>query len=260
MSTSFLRTTMRAASSSLGMFLPETPTRLFAGSDAFSVVMIGRLLDITPGALEAFIAREGPITLGVFPLPDTTLGWNFSFDPSDPEVFLTITLADGSQVFGESRLFTAADVGKVHRMVGVCSVADSDVRCYTNGRLDTGIVGAATSYLPAPAPDTYGVLGVHLAGSPTHGIRSWEVCDIAVLDRALTAGEVLDLDELIRSTGRLPTVEQWIEHYRAERLVNHKFVIDAGGRSAGRGWPTADEGPVLGSVLIEPGVWGGSGT
>lgn len=259
MSTSFLRTTMRAQSSALGFFLPETPTRLYPGSDAFAVVMVGRLLSIEPGSEDVFIAREGPVTLGVFPLPDTTLGWAFHYDPPSAVAYLAITLNDGSQVVGVSRVFTARDVGKVHRVVGVCDVANSEVRCYVDGQ-PGGTIGVATSFLPSVAPDTYGVLGVLTGGSPANGVQSWEVCDLAVIDSALDADEVADLDVLIQSTGQLPPY-QWMEHYRAEQLCGHRLVIDAGGRSAGRGWPTiSGSSPVLGSVLIDPvNTWGGSG-
>jgi hypothetical protein len=255
MSTQFLRTTVRAASASTGMFVPETPTRLYPGDDEFSVVVVGRLLSIIAVVTDVFIAREGPVTVGP---PDTTLGWNFSYDPTVPEVFLTITLADGSQVFGQSRLFVAADVGKVHRLVGVCDVPNTDVSCYTNGRIGSGTVGAAASFLPSVAPDAYGVLGLQ---SATLGVRAWDVCDIAVIDRAFTAREVADLDELILATGGIPpSFAQWNELYQAERLVGHPLVWDVGGLSAGRGWLAEETAPVLSSVLIEPGTWGGSGT
>lgn len=238
------------------MFLPETPTRLFPGADEFSVVMVGKLVSITfIGDADVFIARWGPLV--PLPAPALSEGWYFAYAP--PDAFLITTLADGSLGFGLHRSFTALDLNKVHRLVAVSSVEANAISCYTNGRIGE-YVGTSPSFLPAATPDAYGVLGMTVTGGGgilDAGVLTWEVCDIAVIDRAFTAREVADLDELITATGHLPEYA-WVEHYQAERLCGHPMVWDAGGQNAGRGWLAVEEAPILGSVLIEPASWGGT--
>jgi hypothetical protein len=255
MSTSFLRTTARGADATTGLFAPETPTRLFPGADEMSVVAVVKLLSAAiVGDIELLAGRSGPNVGPVY-----SGGWQLGFDRNYPEAYLGVVNTAGAYVFGECRPFTALDVDKVHRIVGTGSVADGFVRAYLNGQI--GISAAQVGFLPSAAPSAYGVLGGVVTTGPDGALRNMELIDLAVVDRAFTAAEVAQLDDLILATGGIPaSFADWNELYRAERLVGHKGVWDAGGRSAGRGWLAVGNEPELSSILITPDVWGGSGT
>lgn len=261
-----------------GHFVPQTTRRLFPGTGEMSIVVIGKLrvggsISVL-GAIDAFEGKDGP-----FAGPINAGGWEFGYDrttTADPEVYLGMVDATGAFHFGESRGMLATDEGKVHRLVGVGAVAGTAVGgvlgkviTYVNavpGTPSPGFDDELPTFLPStdPAPTVVGVLGStsQATGLSNAGMTVWEVLEIAVVaDRAFTADEVKQLDTLITATGYIPVgFADWIEHYRAEQLVNHPLVIGAGGLNAGRGWPAVDAEPILGSVLITPSDWGGSGT
>ena len=226
---------------------------MFRGTSEMSVVLIGRLLAVGAASINVIAANEGAAG------SPGDGGWEFGYDRlsvSPPEVYLGMSEGGiGSLVYGECRGMVAADVGKVHRWVCTGSVATGDMFGYTNGHRGP-LTGAITSFVEADtAPLLNGVIG----SVGTNGLDDIEVCDIAVIDRAFTAAEVEELDKLILSTGNLPSYD-WVHHFKAERLINYDLVLDAGGLNAGRGF-IADAGiaPILGSVLIHPQDWGGSG-
>jgi len=272
---SFMRATMRAktggSGTSTGHFVPQTVSRLFPGTAEMSIVVVAKLRpggSVSAAAIDAFEVKDGP-----YVGPANAGGWEFAYDritTADPEVYLGMVDVTGAFHFGEGRGMLAADEGKVHRFVGVGAVAGSPVGgvlgkvvCYVNGRPGAptpGFDDLLPSFLPStdPAPTVLGVLG----SLSNAGMTVFETMDIAVVaNRAFTAAEVRQLDDLIVATGHVPPgFADWIEFYSAERLVNHPMVIDAGGLNAGRGWPAVAAEPVLGSMLIHPGDWGGSGT
>jgi hypothetical protein len=277
----FLRTTMRAqVAGATGFFVPQTVSRLFPGTAEMSVVVVAKLRpggSVSSVDIDAFIIRDGPYTG-----PNNAGGWEFGYDrftTADPEVYLGMwdNAAQPLLHFGESRGILAADEGKVHRFVGVGAVAGSAVGgvnglvvMYTNGEPGASTPGfddLLPSFLPSPstggAPDSIGVLGItdQSSGISYAGMTQFEVMDLAVVaNRAFTATEVKQLDKLIMATGGIPPgFADWTEFYQAERLVGHPLVIDAGGLNAGFGWPAVGAEPILGSVLIKPGDWGGFG-
>lgn len=281
MSTSFQRATMRARTggidTSTGYFVPQTPARMFGGTAEMSIVVIAKLRaggSVSAVAIDTFAAKDGPL---VGPL--NLGGWEFAYDrvtTADPEVYLGMVDAAGAIHFGEGRGMLAADEGKVHRLVGVGAVAGTVVGgllgkiiTYVNavpGQSTPGFDDELPTFLPStdPAPSVMGVLGFTNLGSGLGrgGMTVWETMEIAIVaDRAFTADEVKQLDALIVATGRIPVgFADWVEHYKAGQLVNHPGVIDVGGLNAGRGWPAVDGiEPILGSVLIGPNDWGGSG-
>lgn len=263
MSTSFRRTTVRArtggSGTTTGYFVPQTIPRLFPGSAEMSVVLVARLrTSAVAAAVDVFEYNTAPF---VGPIrPDG--GWGLALDRSYSEVYNEVVDATGVVHFGEGRVWTPRDEGKVHRCVGVSSVANNLVRCYVNGQ-----PGAVDSTLPSFAPmvsatpSAIGVLGaLQTGGVDASGMTAMEVIDLAVVDRYFDADEVKQLDALIKATGGIPAGFDWVEFYRAERLVNHPLVWDAGGRNAARGWPAVDGiEPILSSVLITDEVWGGTG-
>lgn len=264
-SPSFLRTTMRARTggggTTTGYFTPQTITRLFPGTAEMSVVCVAKLRSAAiVAAVDVIEYNVAPFVGPIRPLG----GWGFGFDRSYPEVYNEAVDAAGVVHFGEGRPWTSLDVGKVHRCVGVSSVANNLVRTYINGRRGN-VDGVLPSFAPmtSTTPSAIGVLGAtQTGGVDASGLTEMEVCDLAVVDRYFTEAEVQQLDRLIMATGEIPFgFAQWVEFYPAERLLNHPLVIDVGGLSAGRGWPAVDGiSPILSSVMITPDVWGGSGT
>jgi hypothetical protein len=276
---SILRATMRArtggSGTTTGIFVPETVTRIFPGTDEMTVVAVARLRvggATSAIAIDPFIMRDGP-SVG----PINAGGWEFAYDrisTADPEVYLGMVDGLGAFHFGEGRGMVAADEGKVHRFIGVGAVAgsavggvDGLVAMYVNGVVGSsspGFDSTLPSFTPSPttggAPDSVGVLGLtdQSSGIEGGGMTQFDVMDIAVLDRALDATEVAALDALIKVRGGVPDdFAQWVHIMHAERLLYHDKVIDAGGLSAGRGWPVvAGVAPILGSVVIAPSDWG----
>lgn len=281
MATSFLRTTVRArtggSGTTTGVFIPEStvlsgsPTmRIFPGTAEMSVVVLAKLR--TGGSAAAVADDPFETCFGPAAGPVDAGGWVIGYDRvsvSPPEVYLGMVDATGAFQFGESRGIVPADENKVHRFVGVGSVAAQTISMYTNGGL-SGIQDTLPSFTPAPmtggSPDSVGVIGLQdqSSGIAGGGQTQWEVMDIAVVaNRAFTAAEVAALDVLIRSTGHVPEdFADWEEFYKAEWLANgHAKVWGLGGRAAGRGWPALNGvEPILGSMLIGPNAWGGSGT
>jgi hypothetical protein len=243
-----------------GYFTPQTIARLFPGTAEMSVVVVAKLRSAAVvAAIDVFEYNIAPFVGPIRPLG----GWGVGFDRNYPEFYNEAVDATGVIHFGEGRPWTALDVNKVHRCVGVSSVANNLMRCYVNGRRGN-VDDVLPSFLPmaSPTPSVIGVLGATQTGPvDSNGMTEMEVLDLAVVDRYFSADEVATLDRLILATGGIPPgFAQWVEFYQAERLINHPLVIDAGGMNAGRGWPEAGgAAPLLSSVLITPDIWGGTG-
>lgn len=202
-------------------FRAEDPTRGFQGGNEFSIVALVWMLDASFSATdEPFVVLAG----------GANEGYLFSAGAGGNTVFGSIGTG-AALVFPESRTFVAGDIGKAHRLVLVSSVSAGFARIYTNG-LDDGTPAALAAYAP-PTPATgYEVLSNPLA----LGLQSMELLDMAILDRALSADDVSDLDVEIMAHGRIPSAwASWVDLYRPERLVGHPHVWDRGGQNAGRG-------------------------
>lgn len=251
MSTSFLRATVRAASDTTGIFVPETPTRMYPGGAEMTLVMVANFRDLVAATFDSFIVNRGSWA-GPF-----LGGYRLFFGGSTGLFAFQFVDGAGALESVQSRAFTAADEGKTHRIIA--TLLGGVASFYVN----TLLAGteAFVGYSAITGTQLSSVLGETALGGASYesGVRRWDVVDIAVIDRGFTQEDVAALDKLILSTGHLPDY-MWVEHYKAERLVNHPLVIDAGGQNAGRGWPAVDGVvPILGSMLIHPADWGGSG-
>lgn len=248
---SVVRTTVRSPSDSGALFVNETPGRGFAGAAQMSVVMLARMRQISVNVLgETILGQSSAVTNG------------YLFAASLATMVFTAGDGVGSPV-AVSRTLVAADIGKVHRFVGVLDVASGFIYVYTNGVSGTPV--AVTGFTPAAAGTEVAVLGAGL-GPDGAGVVSFDVIDLCAVSRSFTAAEVKQLDELILATGRVPAAfAQWDMEMRAERLSGHALVLDAGGLNAGRGMrgrsiADASLAPTLSSVLLDANAWGGSGT
>lgn len=180
--------------------------------------------------------------------------------------FQGFTGAGAAQNIAFSRVFSTADVGKVHLIVGSLSVTGSRLAIYTNG-LDDGTPDASVAAFAAADATAVG----SLLGDPTladeAGLTGWDVMDIGFLSGyAMTAADAAAMFKTVKATGRVPEQPpsgSWYHLFRAERLVGHSGVWDAGGLSEGRGFLCELSGapalPTLSSIQIGPNDWGGGG-
>lgn len=245
---SIVRTTVRSPSDSGALFVNETAGRGFAGAAQMSVVMLARMRQISVNVLgETILGQSSAVTNG------------YLLAASAAQIFWTAGDGVGSP-FALSRTLVTADIGKVHRFVGVLDVAAGFIHMYTNGMVGTS--DAATGFTAAAAGTAVGVLGAGL-GPDAGAVVSFDVMDLCAVGRAFTAAEVKQLDKLILATGRVPAAfAQWDMKLDADRLVNHSLAWDMGGLNAGRGMrarsiANASLAPTLSSVLIHPDDWGG---
>lgn len=254
MSSIFQRATVRCPTDTTGIFVPETPARMFQGAAEMSLVMLARLRDITPGQFDSFYVSRGSWAGAPY-----SGGFRFWF--SHTAAILVWQWIDGAQgLQGQnSRVFTANDEGKVHRIVATLD-PDGEAWVYVNGIRDEAFTVPVVGYTPATGTLLCSVLGEAAPGGGSYesGVQAWDVMDIALISRGFTKADVSDLDKQIMASSRVPSGYNWNEQYRAERLVGHSLVWDAGGQSAGRGWPAWEgDAPIVGGTLIQPNEWGG---
>lgn len=249
MGTSFLRSTVRSPSDSGALFVNETAGRGFVGATSMSIVMLARMRQISVNVLgENIIGQSSAVTNG------------YGFGVSGANVYFFEGDGSGSPL-ALSRTLFAADIGKVHRFVGVLTPGVGTIRVYTNGI--TGTPDATSGFTPAAAGTAVLVLGGGLGPDAAASV-SFDIMDLCAVPRAFTAAEVAQLDRVIRATGRVPAAfAQWDMKLDADRLVNHPLVWDMGGLNAGRGMRArtiadASVAPTLSSVLIHPEDWGGT--
>lgn len=249
MSGIFNRVTVRAASDTTGIFVPETPERMYQGADEMTIVMVAKLRTPTPATFDSFYCNRGS-----WAGAPASGGFRLWFSSELNQVVWQFV--DGAQSLSGnvSRVFVAGDVGKTHRIVA--TLLDGTTSLYVNSHLSDDF--AFTGYTaPTGVALLASVLGEAAPGGASYesGVKNWEVMDIALLGQGMTADQVALLDKQIRAGGRIPTQYDWAELYRAERLNGHSLVWDAGGLSAGRGWPAWEgDAPILG---VAETLWGG---
>lgn len=258
--TIFRRTGVR--SSSYGtptVFVAETLPRFFPGATEMSFACLARLRQLDVTASGQWIATRTEIV-------GDASGWGVS--PADgllPNWFLFGFTGTGvGQNLGLSRTFVAGDEGKVHFVCGSLSVTRTEIRVFTNG-LDDGTPDLTTAAFAPSADAAVGsVLGS--VAAPGAGLISWDMIDLGLLSGyAMTADDAAEMCKVVRATGQVPTQPPggsgWYHLFRAERLLGHSGVWDAGGLSEGRGFLCEAGGnpstPVLTSIQIGPNDWGG---
>lgn len=241
------------------VFVAETLPRFFAGATEMSFACLARLrqLDVTTSG--QWIATRTEIV-------GDASGWGVAAaDGLLPNWFLFGFTGTGvGQNLGLSRTFTAADAGKVHLVCGSLSVTEEEIRVFTNG-LDDGTPDlTTTAFAPATDAAVGSVLGS--VAAPGAGLISWDLIDFGLLSGyAMTAADAEEMYRVVRATGRVPTQPpggpDWYHLFRAERLLGHLGVWNAGGLSEGRGFLCEAGGnpstPVLTSIQIAPSDWGG---
>lgn len=258
MTTRFQRTAVKAAGTGEfgpNGFVPETLANFWPGADEMSFVAVFRLNALTvPEIIDGLVGFED----------STPVSSGYLLEVLDfaPDFCIYFAAGDGvgfSFDAAQSRNFTSLDVGKIHRAVGVASVAGDFVRCWLNGQLGP-VESAHAAYAPpdlATFNGTVGILGVD-AG---FGLVNSDLICLAAIDQAFTPEQIAELDRQILATGTIPfSFAPWVWYFDPARLVGHSQVWDQGGLNAGRAvLNESDAGPVLTSVPFTPDDWGGSG-
>lgn len=244
----FQRITVRPASASTGHFYtgvaPAPPYPIPLSPQAGSFVVLARFLDA---------AASNGVLLSQWDAGSPLAGYLFGGDGASGAF---LQAGDGvtnpAPVATSSRVLTAADEGRVHRLVGTVDVAGgAELVAYLNGR--AGAAVAITGMVGAP-----GVVGRILGSAAGSACTAWDVLDVAYLGSVLTAQDVLELDREIRATGGIPSnFAAWDMLLRAESLVNKPtpptsagMFWNCGGRADGKVVTSVSVAPLLRSVYV----------
>lgn len=258
MSTRFLRTAVKAAGTGEfgpNGFVPETLANFWPGADEMTFVSVFRLNALSvPEILDVFA--------GFVDSTPTATGYVFEIFDFAPDFCIYFSAGDGvefSSDSAQSRNFTSLDLGKIHRAVGVASVAGDFVRCWLNGQLGP-VESTHAAYAPPDLTTFDGTVGI-LGQDNGFGFVNSDLLCLAAIDQAFTPAQIAELDRQILASGTIPVgFAQWVWYFDPARLVGHSQVWDQGGLNAGRAvLNESNAGPVLTSVPFTPADWGGFG-